>query len=640
MDKIIIEFPDGTKRKFDKDISGLDIAKSIGRRLGEDALSIEVNGNIKDLSYNIDSNSKIRIFTWQDKAGKDIFWHSASHLMTQAILRVFKDQNIGLGVGVATEDGFYQDYDIMELHPEDLEKIEKEMQKIVEEKLNITQRNIPKNEALEFYKKDPYKIELANAVPGDVVSMYSQGEFDNLCKGPHVPNTSYIKAFKLVKIAGAYWRGDSKNKMLTRVYGIAFQSKKELDEYLKLIEEAEKRDHRKLGKELELFSIHEEGPGFPFFLPKGMIIKNELVNYWREEHRIAGYLEIQTPIMLNRSLWETSKHWFNYKENMYTTKIDNEDYAIKPMNCPGGMLVYKEKVHSYRELPLKVGELGIVHRHELSGVLAGLFRVRVFTQDDAHIYMREDQIKEEIIKVIELAEKFYKLFGFEYKIELSTKPAKAIGTDEQWEFTTAQLKAALDEKGIKYKINPGDGAFYGPKIDFHLKDCIGRTWQCGTIQLDMSQPVNFDLTYMDKDGTQGKRPFMIHRTIYGSLERFMGILIEHFAGKFPLWLSPVQVRILTVADRFEGYAKKICDSYFEQGIRAEVDARSESINKKVREAQLQKIPIMLTVGEKEEQQGTVALRTLDGKVKFGANPDELLALIKKDIKEKKANFEF
>ncbi|MBU0757936.1 MAG: threonine--tRNA ligase [Nanoarchaeota archaeon] len=633
---ITIEFPDGSKKDFDKGVTGLDIAKSIGERLAMAALGIEVDGKIKDITSRIENNAKIRILTFKDKEGKDIFWHSASHLMTQAILRIFKDQDIGLGVGMPIEQGFYQDYDMKEIHEEDLEKIEKEMQKIVDEKLEISHKDIPKKQALDFYKKDPYKIELTNAVPGDNVSMYTQGEFDNLCKGPHVPNTSYIKAFKLTKIAGAYWRGKSDNKMLTRIYGVAFPDKKELKSYLTLLEEAEKRDHRKLGKELELFSIHDEGPGFPFFLPKGMVIKNELVNFWRREHEKAGYVEIQTPIILNRALWERSGHWMNYRENMYTTQIDKEDFAIKPMNCPGGMLVYNEKVHSYKELPMRVGELGIVHRHEMSGVLAGLFRVRVFTQDDAHIFMTEEQIKPEIMDLMDLFKRFYNLFGFDYSVELSTRPEKSIGTDEQWEFTTAQLKAALDAKGVEYKINEGDGAFYGPKIDFHLKDCIGRTWQCGTIQLDMSLPERFDLTYMGKDGTQKHRPFMIHRVVYGSLERFMGILIEHYAGKFPLWLSPVQARLMTVADRFEDYAKKIKDMFFDKGLRIEIDNRSESINKKVREAQMEKVPIMITIGEKEVEADSLAVRTIDGKVKFGVKPEDLMAKMLEAI-EKKEN---
>ncbi len=633
--KIKIEFPDGSKKEYEKGISGLDIAKSIGERLARAALAIEVDGEIKDLDVNIKNDSKIRIITFADKEGKDIFWHSASHLMTQAVLRVFKGQNIGLGVGMPVENGFYQDYGIKELHPEDLKKIEKEMQKIVAEKLEITQKDISKKDALKFYKKDPYKIELTKAVPGNKVSMYCQGEFDNLCKGPHVPNTSYLKAFKLMKIAGAYWRGNSKNKMLTRIYGVAFPDKKQLKGYLRLLEEAEKRDHRKLGKKLELFSIHDEGPGFPFFLPKGVVLWNQLISFWRKLHDEAGYVEVMTPVILHRSLWEQSGHWTNYKENMYTLKIEDQDYAIKPMNCPGGMLIYNEKIHSYKELPLRVGELGHVHRHEMSGVLAGLFRVRAFTQDDAHIYMTPDQIKDEIIKVIDLSEKFYKIFGFEYEIELSTRPEKSIGTAKQWEFTTAQLKKALDEKGIDYRINEGDGAFYGPKIDFHLKDAIGRTWQCGTIQLDMSLPERFDLTYVGEDGNNTHRPFMIHRTIYGSIERFMGILIEHYAGKFPLWLNPEQVRVIVVSDKFKPYAKKVLQQFRNTGIRAQGDFRAESISKKIREAQLDYVNYMIVIGEKEVEKKTINVRTRDNKVLGELDPNKFAKDLLKEIKDGK-----
>ncbi len=638
MAKIKIQFPDNSKKQYNKGVSGYDIAKDIGDRLAKAAFAVEVNGEVKDLHSKINKDAKIRIITFKDPEGKDIFWHSASHLMTQAVLRVFKGQNIGLGVGVATDDGFYQDYGIKELHEKDLKRIEKEMHKIVSEKLDIKQRNISKKEALKFYKKDPYKIDLCNAVPGSKVSMYKQGEFDNLCKGPHVPNTSYLKAFKLTKIAGAYWRGDSKNKMLTRIYGVAFPNKKELKQYLHVLEEAEKRDHRKLGRELDLFSIHDEGPGFPFFLPKGVILKDELIKYWKDIHRKYDYHLIETPIILNRKLWEQSKHWFNYKENMYTLKIDNEDYAIKPMNCPGGMLVYNEKVHSYKELPLRVGELGKVHRHEMSGVLAGLFRVRVFTQDDAHHYMTEDQMSDEVDFLIDFSHEMYSKFGFKYHVELSTRPKKSIGTNKQWKFLTDTLRKVLEKRKMDYTINEGDGAFYGPKIDFHLYDCLGRTWQCGTIQLDMAQPENFNLKYMAEDGNQNHRPVMLHRTIYGSLERFMGILIEHFAGKFPLWLAPEQVRIMTISQKFGKYAEEIKQKYFDAGLRVEMDNRAESIPKKVRDAQLQKIPIMLTVGEKEVKNKSVAVRTLDGQVKFGVKPDALLEKLKKNIEKREMKF--
>lgn len=637
MQKIIITLPDGSEKEFDMGITGLEIAKSIGERLSQAALAIEIDGKLADLSKKIENSAKVRIITFRDKEGKDIFWHSASHLMTQAVLRVFKGQDIGLGVGTAIQDGFYQDYALKALHPEDLEKIENEMQNIVNEKLEIKQRDVPKKQALDFYKNDPYKTELANVIEGNIVSMYSQGEFDNLCKGPHVPNTSCIKAFKLMKIAGAYWRGDSSNPQLQRIYGVAFPDQKQLKEYLTMLEEAEKRDHRKLGKELELFSIHDEGAGFPFFLPKGMVIWNLLLEFWRSEHKKAGYVEIKTPVILNRSLWETSGHWENYRENMYALKIDSQDFAIKPMNCPGGFLVYKEKTHSYRELPLRVGEIGLVHRHELSGVLSGLFRVRAFHQDDAHIFMTEDQVTDEVLGVLNLAERFYRIFGLDYHLELSTRPLKSIGTDAQWDKATNGLKLALEKSGKKYKINEGDGAFYGPKIDMHIKDAIGRTWQCGTIQLDMSNPEKFDITYEGKDGRQ-HRPVMIHRVIYGSLERFFGVLIEHYAGKFPLWMSPVQARVITVADRFNDYAAKIKDELEKEGFRAEHDLRAESVSYKVREAQSEKIPIILNVGEKELEKKTVAVRTLDNKLHFDVQLQDLVKKMKRNIEGKEQVF--
>jgi len=600
----------GKAHEFENGISAGEIAKAVS----VDALAVKIDNKVLDLTTTIDTDTTLELLDFNSKEGKDVFWHSASHIMTQAVLRIFKDQNIGLGVGVPTEDGFYQDYDIKELHPEDLKKIEKEMYKIVKEKLEITQKTIPKSEALDFYKNDPYKTELANAVPGDQVSMYCQGEFENLCKGPHVPNTSYIKAYKLTKIAGAYWRGDANNKQLTRIYGVAFPTKEQLKEYMRLLEEAKKRDHRKLGKQLKLFSFHDEGTGFPFWHPKGLFIFNKLIDVWRQMHKEAGYVEIKTPIILSKSLWERSGHWSNYGENMYYTTIDGEEHAIKPMNCPGAMLMYNESVHSYRELPLRVGEIGLVHRHELSGVLSGLFRVRQFHQDDAHIYMTEAQMKEEILGVINLTDKLYSMFDLPYHMELSTRPDKCIGTDEQWEKATKALKDALDSTGKEYFINEGDGAFYGPKIDFHIKDALGRTWQCATIQLDMAQPDNFDLTYMGEDGNDKHRPVMIHRTIYGALERFIGILIEHYAGKLPMWLSPVQVKILTVSEKFEEYAKKVATDYEKAGIRIELDMRSETLSKKVREAQLEKVNYILVVGENEVKNNTVTVRTRENEV--------------------------
>ena len=633
MSKIRITFPDGSSKSYNKGVTGLEVAKSIGPRLADAALAFELDGKLVDLSTKINNDSKIRIMTFKDKEGKDVFWHSASHLMTQAVLRLFKGQNIGLGVGMPFDDGYYQDYDMENLTEDDLKKIEKEMQKIVQEHLKISQKNVAKKEAYAFYKKDPYKTQFINEVPGEKVSMYTQGEFDNLCKGPHVPNTSYIKAFKLTKIAGAYWKGDSNNKMLTRIYGVAFPEKKQLKDYLKLLEEAEKRDHRKLGKQLDLFSLHEEGPGFVFWHPKGTTIINTLLDFWREEHIKNGYKEVKTPMMLDMELWKRSGHWTNYKGMMYFTKVDERDFAIKPMNCPGGILIFKEHLPSYRDLPIKMAELGLVHRHELSGVLAGLFRVRAFTQDDAHIFMTEKQMRQEVINVINLTDKLYKTFNFDYHVELSTQPEKRIGTDKQWAIATNALKQALQSKKNKYKINEGDGAFYGPKIDFHLKDCLGRTWQCGTIQLDMAMPDKFDINYIGEDGNKHK-VVMLHRTILGSIERFIGILIEHYAGKFPLWLAPVQIKILTVADRFEKYAEKIKDELEKHNLRVEVDARTESVGYKVREAQLQKIPIVITVGEKEEKQGIVAVRTLDNKLHFGVKVEDLVKKIKKNVEDK------
>ncbi len=630
---ITITFPDGTKKEFKKSITGLEIAESISEGLGRAAVAVKVDDELMDLTKPIGKSAKVQILTFRDKEGQEVFWHSASHLMTQAVLRVFKKQNIGLGVGFAIENGFYQDYDMETIHPEDLKMIEQEMKKIVKEKLRVIEKVVSKKEALEFYKKDPYKTEMIGDVPGDKVSMYCQGEFENLCKGPHVPNTKMLKYFKLMKIAGAYWRGDAKKPQLQRIYGVAFPDKKQLKQYLHLLEEAEKRDHRKIGKRLDLFSFHDEGPGFPFLHAKGMVIWNELLDYWNEVHREAGYDLIKTPIMLHRKLWETSGHWENYRENMYTTHIDEQDFAIKPMNCPGGMLVYKEKIHSYKEFPLKVGEIGLVHRHELSGVLAGLFRVRCFHQDDAHIFMTREQIKEEVLAVIKLSEKIYSKFGLDFNLELSTRPEKSVGTDEQWEAATEGLKNALDAYGKKYMINEGDGAFYGPKIDYHLRDCLGRTWQCGTIQLDMSLPQRFGLEYDGKDGKKHE-PVIIHRTIYGSLERFFGILVEHYAGKFPLWLSPVQVRIIPVANTFNDYAFDVKKKMFDARIRVEVDDSTETLKKKIRNAQVDYVNYILVVGEKEEKEKAVNVRTRDNKVHGTVKVDKFVKDVLKEIKER------
>jgi threonyl-tRNA synthetase len=632
--KVKITFPDNSKKSYKKGITGLEIAKSIGERLARDALAIKINDELKDLSYKINKDAKIKIITFKDKEGVEVFRHSTAHLLAHAVIELFPDAK--LTIGPIVEEGFYYDFDFRPFTPKDLKKIEEKMHSIMKQDLEIERIELTKKEAKKLFKDNKYKLELIEEF-GSPLSAYRQGDFIDLCKGPHVPSTRKLKAFKLIKIAGAYWKGDSKNKQLQRIYGISFPERSQLKKYLHLLEEAEKRDHRKLGKQLDLFSMHEEAPGFPFFHPKGMLIKNLLIEFWREKHKKEAYVEIQTPIILNKSLWEKSGHWKNFRENMYFTRVDEQDYAIKPMNCPGGILVYKEKVHSYKEFPLRVAELGIVHRHEISGVLSGLFRVRAFTQDDAHIYITQEQIKDEIINIINLTANIYKVFGFDYHVELSTRPAKSIGTDEQWKRATNGLKDALDAKKISYKINKGEGAFYGPKIDFHLKDCLGRTWQCGTIQLDMAQPINFGLSYEGKDGRK-HTPVMIHRTIYGSLERFIGILIEHFAGKFPLWLAPTQILILTVADRFIKYTEKLKDEFEKNNFRVELDTRAESVNYKVREAQLKKIPLIITIGENEIKNKTIAVRTLDGRVYFDLELNKFLEKIIKNIEKKEINF--
>ncbi len=559
--------------------------------------------------------------------------HSASHVLAQAVKRLFP--NTKLAIGPAIDNGFYYDFDAENpFTNEDLEKLEAEMKKIVKENLKIERFELPRDEALEFMKDEPYKVELINDLPeGETISFYKQGDFTDLCAGPHVGYTSKVKAFKLLSVTGAYWRGDEKNKMLQRIYGTAFKTKDELAEYLQRLEEAKKRDHRKLGKELGLFMMSEEGPGFPFFLPKGMILKNQLIDYWREIHREAGYQEISTPMMLDRRLWERSGHWGHYKNNMYTTVIDGEDFAVKPMNCPGGMLVYKSQHHSYRELPLRVGELGLVHRHELSGALHGLMRVRCFTQDDAHIFMTREQIKDEIKGVCALIDKVYSLFGFPYHIELSTMPDDHMGDDADWEMATNALKDALKEMGKDFEINEGDGAFYGPKIDFHLEDCLGRTWQCGTIQLDFQMPERFELEYIGADDKK-HRPVMIHRVVFGSIERFIGILTEHFAGAFPTWLAPVQVKVLTISERHTRYAESIMKKLHDAGIRAELDARSEKVGYKIREAQLEKVPYMLVAGDKEQETGTVSVRARREGDGGSMGADEFVEMILKKIKEK------
>lgn len=564
--------------------------------------------------------------------------HSTSHIMAYAVREIFGDQ-IKFAIGPTIEDGFYYDFDLGDqtFSPEDLKKIEKKMNEIIKRKLPFEKSELAIDDALTKMSDQPYKQELIKdlATKGEtVVSFYQVGEFIDLCRGPHVENTSELGDFKLIKIAGAYWRGDSNNKMLQRIYGIAFSSAQNLKDYLLLLEEAEKRDHKKLGKELGLFSFHEEGPGFPFFKPKGMVVWNELLNYWRELHQSAGYSEIKTPIMLSRKLWETSGHWENYRENMYETNIDDLEYAIKPMNCPGGMLMYKEDLHSYRDLPLRWGEIGLVHRHELSGVLSGLFRARVFHQDDAHIFMRPEQIKEEILGVLGLVEKTYSTFGLDYHLELSTRPEKSIGSDEAWKIATDGLIGALNETGKQYKINEGDGAFYGPKIDIHIKDALGRTWQCGTIQLDMNMPERFDLSYIDSDG-QEKRPIMIHRVIYGSVERFLGILIEHYAGALPTWLTPTQVIVIPVSEKFNDYGQKITEQLKNSGLRVEIDNNQESLGKRIRNAEKEKIPYILVVGEKEIENESVAIRKRGNEDQGTMKITEFIENIKKEITEKK-----
>ena len=600
----------GEIRQYEAGTTALDVAKALGSGLYKAACACKINGEPCDLRTALPDGCELAILTFDDAEGKHAFWHTASHIMAQAVKRLYPD--VKLTIGPAIENGFYYDFDAGEpLTPETLEKIEAEMKQIVKEALPLERFELSPNEAVKLMeaKNEPYKVELIgeHAGKGEPISFYRQGEFTELCAGPHLPDTGRVKAFKLTSCTGAYWRGDAKNQMLQRIYGTAFPKQAALDEYLARMEEAKKRDHRKLGKELELFTIMEEGPGFPFFLPKGMVLKNLLIDYWREIHREAGYQEISTPMILSRSLWERSGHWAHYKENMYTTVIDEEDYAIKPMNCPGGMLVYKTKPRSYRDLPLRVGELGLVHRHELSGALHGLMRVRCFTQDDAHIFMTPDQIKEEIKGVVALIDKVYGTFGFPYKIELSTMPEDHMGELADWERATDALRGAITELGYAYEVNEGDGAFYGPKLDFHLQDCLGRTWQCGTIQLDFQLPERFELEYTGADG-QKHRPIMIHRVVFGSIERFIVILIEHFAGAFPLWLAPEQVRILPISERHHEKAREIYQQLFNAGMRVEIDERSEKIGYKIREAQLQKIPYMLIIGDKEAESGTVSVR--------------------------------
>lgn len=629
---MIITLKDGSTKEYSEPKSIIEIAADISEGLARMACAGEVNGEVEDLRTVIDKDCNLSILTFNDEGGKAAFRHTTSHIMAQAIKRLYPETKLAIGPSIA--DGFYYDIDReTPLTSEDLEKIEAEMKKIVKEDLKLERFELPRAEAIAFMKEkeEPYKVELIEDLPEDaVISFYRQGEFTDLCAGPHLMSTKPVKAFKLTSLAGAYWRGSEKNKMLQRIYGTAFTKKAELEEYLHMIEEAKKRDHRKLGKELGLFMMSEDGPGFPFFLPKGMDLKNALMDYWREIHRKAGYVEISTPIILNRRLWETSGHWDHYKENMYTTVIDEEDYAIKPMNCPGGVLVYKSEPRSYRDLPLRLAEVGLVHRHEKSGQLHGLMRVRCFNQDDAHIFMTPEQIKDEIKGVANLIDQVYKLFGFKYHVELSTRPEDSMGSDEDWEVATEGLRGALDDLGLDYVVNEGDGAFYGPKIDFHLEDSIGRTWQCGTIQLDFQLPQRFELEYTGADGEK-HRPIMIHRVAFGSIERFIGILIEHFAGAFPTWLAPVQVKVLPISDKHLEYGQKVLDTLNAAGIRAEIDTRAEKIGYKIREAQMQKIPYMLVVGAKEEEENLVSVRSRFAGDEGQKSLDEFVASVTEEI---------
>lgn len=612
MSMVQVTLKDGSIREVASGSTVFDLAKDISGRLAKEAIVAEVNGEVVDLSYPLTENVSVSIFKFEDEAGEHAFRHTSAHILAQAIKRLFPGTQ--LAIGPAIDNGFYYDIDSEHVFTEeDFPKIEEEMKKIVKEDLKLERFVLPRNEALEYVKGlgEGYKVELINDLPEDeIISFYKQGEFVDLCAGCHLPSTGMVKALKVMSVAGAYWRGDSNRKMLQRIYATSFPKASELEAYITRLEEAKKRDHRKIGKELQLFSMLEEGPGFPFFFPKGMVLKNKLLEYWREVHHKAGYVEIETPIILNRELWETSGHWYHYKQNMYTVQIDEQDFAIKPMNCPGSLLVYKAEMHSYKDLPLRMGEMGRVHRHELSGALHGLMRVRAFTQDDAHIYMLPEQIKDEIKGVTKLIDEVYKTFGFKYHVELSTRPEESMGTDEEWAHAEASLQGALEELGLPYKLNPGDGAFYGPKIDFHLEDCIGRTWQCGTIQLDMQLPQRFDIHYIGKDGEK-HRPVMIHRVAFGSIERFLGILIEHFAGKFPTWLSPVQVKIIPIADRHADYGKEVMAALEAKGIRVEIDERSEKIGYKIRSAQMEKVPYMLVVGDKEVEEKMLSVRSRD-----------------------------
>lgn len=632
---IKITLPDGSVRECEKGTKIYDIASGISEGLARNALCAGLNGKLTGLDTPVEEDAELRIYTFKDEEGREVYRHTTSHILAQAVKNIYP--TVKLAIGPAIKDGFYYDFEFKTpITQEDFPKIEAEMQRIIKANLPLVRKELSRQEAEALFRKfaEDYKIELLSAIPeGETVSTYTQGEFTDLCRGPHLSSTGKVKAFKLTSVAGAYWRGDSKNKMLTRIYGTCFDKKADLEAYITRMEEAKKRDHRKLGKELDLYDILPEGPGFPFFYPKGMVLRNILENFWREEHIKAGYVEIKTPMILNRDLWYRSGHWDHYKDNMYGVKIDDEDYAIKPMNCPGGMLVYKRSLHSYRDLPIRMGELGLVHRHELSGALHGLMRVRCFTQDDAHIFMTPEQIESEIIGVVKLIDRFYKVFGFKYSVELSTRPQDFMGSVEQWDKATEALKSALNKLKQPFTVNEGDGAFYGPKIDFHLEDCIGRTWQCGTIQLDFQMPERFDLTYTGSDGEK-HRPVMIHRVVFGSIERFMGILTEQYAGAFPMWLSPVQVKVLSLTERTADKCLEIAEQLREKGFRVETDNRNEKIGMKIREAQLEKVPYMLVIGDRDVEQEVVSVRDRKQGDLGAMKLEAFMEKIKKQVEEK------
>lgn len=631
---IKIKFPDGSVNEFKEGVTPKEIAKKLPSAIRKNALCAKVNGELVDMTYRIKDDAEFELVDFESKEGKKVFWHTSSHILAQAVKRLFPEARLAIGPPI--DEGFYYDFDLLKIGEEDLPKIEKECKKIISENLELKRKEVSKEEAQKLFINEPYKLELIDDLEEEKISVYEQGDFVDLCRGPHLEATGKVGTIKILKLAGAYWRGDSDNKMLTRIYAISFPKERMMKDYLNRLEEAKKRDHKRIGKEMELFDVKDEGPGFPFFYPKGMVLWNTLLDFWREEHHKAGYKEIKTPIMLSKELWERSGHWDHYKDNMYITKIDNRDFAIKPMNCPGGILVFKNKKHSYREFPIRLGEIGLVHRHEMSGVLNGLLRVRSFHQDDAHIYCTKEQIESEVIGVIELVDKFYRLFGFDYNVELSTMPENHIGEEQIWEQATNKLIAALDKKKLDYQINEGDGAFYGPKIDFHIKDSLGRSWQCATIQLDFAMPERFGLTYMGEDGTENHRPIMIHRVIYGALERFIAILTEHFAGKFPLWLAPLQAIVLSVSDNFNPYAEKVKKELDKVGIRAELDIRDETVGKKIREAQLQRIKYVFVVGGNEQEKQTVNVRdSYQNKVLGEKKLKPFIKEMQKEIEEKR-----